>query len=171
MKKDKDWLKDEVARIYDTRDYWSVDDLRDEILDSINELDEPEVPVVPEDVYEHIKMNKVGGVPLDIALDGAIEILWGDGIQFHEFRNNQDNYARAWLAYPDIEIEEEPLFYVELIEGAYLEYYPRSGNFGITGYKEGNHGLVKLTEDRIKSLPKGDVLFEHFAVKVEELEE
>ena len=43
MKKDKEWLKDEVARIYDTRDYWSVDDLRDEILDLINELDEPEV--------------------------------------------------------------------------------------------------------------------------------
>ena len=41
--KDKKWLKDEVSRIYDTRDYWSVDDFKDEILDSINELDEPEV--------------------------------------------------------------------------------------------------------------------------------
>ena len=57
MKKDKKWLKDEVVRIYGTRDYWSVDDLRDEILDLINELDEPEVlsqdlPVIPKFVAD-----------------------------------------------------------------------------------------------------------------------
>ena len=179
MKKDKEWLKDEVARIYDTRDYWSVDDLRDEILDSINELDEPKKVVVPEDVYEHIKMNKVGGVPLDIALDGAIgklEILGRDGIQFHEFRNNQDSYARAWLAYPDIEVEKEPLYYVVkdgvvILSKRYRDYDSHKSHWiGTVTNKEyikENLDKVRFTEQEIKDYDKR---FWAFAVPVEELE-
>lgn len=73
--RDKKWLKDEVARIYDARDYWSVDDLKDEILDSINELDEPEV-LSQEWIDEYVHYEDVRGYVLEfIHVDNLQNLL------------------------------------------------------------------------------------------------
>ena len=183
MKKDIEWVKKEIKELMteESQNYPHDEMIEKEIvLGILNQLGEPEVPVVPEDVYEHIKMNKVGGVPLDIALDGAIgklEILGRDGIQFHEFRNNQDSYARAWLAYPDIEVEKEPLYYVVkdgvvILSKRYRDYDSHKSHWiGTVTNKEyikENLDKVRFTEQEIKDF---DGRFWSFAVPVEEVEE
>lgn len=161
MKKDKEWLKSWFS---DGKMAYSGE----YINYIINEMDEQEKVVVPQFVADWMEKQKEVESNLWHVMNN-VSIQRNDNPQLWTWiwrDDNMDKFAKAWL--DGYTVGEEQKYCVELIAGGYLEYYPRSGNFGITGYKEGNHGLVKLTEDRIKSLPKGDVLFKHFAIPVEE---
>ena len=131
MKKDKKWLKDEVARIYDTRDYWSVDDLRDEILDLINELDEPEVLSKQEDMLNRKKpaipkfvANYLYSARGDVSLMRVMELAntryelpkWKK--EYDWISENHETFARAWL--DGFTVKKEQLFYVYLGDGHFL---------------------------------------------------
>ena len=168
--KDKEWLKDEVARIYDTRDYWSVDDLRDEILDSINELDEPEKVVVPkqeviigkEDAKNIVQYKKMGWTLSHLIDD------------YGEDARHDELLAKAWLAYPDIEVEKEPLYYVldknevPLLIKLVSNSFVRRANTYYTIKETNDSKFYQLTEQEIKDY---DERFWTFAVPVEEVEE
>ena len=171
--KDKEWLKDEVARIYDTRDYWSVDDLRDEILDSINELDEPEKVVVPkqeviigkEDAKNIVQYKKMGWTLSHLIDD------------YGEDARHDELLAKAWLAYPNIEVEKEQLYYVVkdgvvILSKRYRDYDSHESHWiGTVTNKEyikENPDKVRFTEQEIKDY---DERFWEFAVPVEEVED
>lgn len=81
----------------------------------------------------------------------------------------QEKLARAWL--DGYTVEEEQKYVVKLPmsknndnQYAIVDY---SGNIWIDALPS----KYKLTEEEIRRLTKGDILFEHFAVPVEELEE
>ena len=90
---------------------------------------------------------------------------------------NPDTMARAYL--DGYEVEEEQRYNVN------FKVKSSFGTVGIFLYKEGDEVLAgnnfkvyypkedvyRLTEQEIRGFQNGDILFEHFAVKVEELEE
>lgn len=89
----------------------------------------------------------------------------------------QEKLARAWL--DGYEVEEEQKYNVK------FKVKSSFGTVGIFLYKEGDEVLAgdnfkvyyqkedvyRLTEQEIRDFQNGDILFEHFAVPVEELEE
>lgn len=100
-----------------------------------------------------------------------------DGESLHGLTQEQsDEISRDFFKYLDAfhygyEVEEEQKYVVKLPmsknndnQYAIVDY---SGNIWIDALPS----KYKLTEEEIRGLTKGDVLFEHFAVKVEELEE
>ena len=90
--------------------------------------------------------------------------------------NDVDDFAKAWLAYPNIEIEEEPKYYVLDKENATLlkksavgEGIAKSVGTNIYNAKSWkNEEEYQLTEQEIKDY---DERYWPFAVKVEEMEE
>lgn len=136
-------------------------------------------PVIPQFVAEHIKKWKKSNVSLSYALSTLRDELTlfrgsDDEVKFWLYDpvygfNNQELYARAWL--DDYTVEKEQKYVVRL---------PMSKNndnqYAIVDYlgniwTDALPSKYKITEGEIRGLTKGDILFEHFAVKVEELEE
>ena len=91
--------------------------------------------------------------------------------------NDVDSFARAWLAYPNIEVEEEQKYIVRFNRGAYKPVFIALDKISnhihyVESHDYNKESLrVHLTEMEIRALDDGDVLFEHFSVKVEEMEE
>lgn len=199
MKKDIAWLKEAKRdylqeKIVDTG-FKIMNDINNEIDSLIDQLDDPEVSteewiVIPKFVAEHIKKWKNSNVALSYAMttlqdeltlfrgdDEKVKFWLYDSIEGFE---NQEIYARAWLDGFTIANEEE--------EQKYNVNFRVNSSFGAIGiflYKEGDEVLAgnnfrayfpqkdecRLTEQEIRDFQNGDILFEHFAVKVEELEE
>lgn len=96
-------------------------------------------------------------------------------------KENFDDFAKAWLSYPDVEIEEEKRYYVLLLRrdknGASFNYLAKDNHNDRLWIEDSRtDGLTwdersSFTEKEIRELDKGDVLFRHFAIKVEEMEE
>ena len=86
------------------------------------------------------------------------------------YRENTRNFVNAYLT-GEYEVEEEQKYLANILDegtGAYLIYYPKSGNYGVTGILDDSKGITRFTEQEIKDY---DERFWPFAVKVEELEE
>ena len=83
-----------------------------DVLEIIEQLDEPEKPVVPHFVADWIEEAKEG----ECSLCTAFGLVDGDSRNFDWLFNgdksNQDTFARAWL--DGYEIEQEPLYTVEI---------------------------------------------------------
>ena len=65
------------------------------------------------------------------------------------------------------EVEEEQRYYVNILDegiGAYLIYYPKSGNYGVTGILDDSKGITRFTEQEIKDY---DERYMTFAIPVE----
>lgn len=135
---------------------------------------ESEKPVVPEFVADFIKENKgrlnVFGAFIDIR-DNEDSEMWE--WMFNNY--NQDEFAKAWIAYPNIEVEKEQKYYVKDDKGNILLMKVTKG-FGIGDRKGevvnslnvGEASDIELTEKEIKDY---DERFWAFAVPVEEEEE
>ena len=175
-----------------------------EVLQKLGHLDEPEV--LSEEWLDENKSSwtklKIDGyyIPVEklqnLLMPKQEEIkvskMWHDVIaqnkeEGHSLRwtlnyidnlnvNDVDDFAKAWLAYPNIEIEEEPKYYVLDKENATLlkksavgEEIAKSVGTNIYNAKSWkNEEEYQLTEQEIKDY---DERYWPFAVKVEELKE
>ena len=80
--------------------------------DLVNEIYDDLKPVVPKFVAEWIEEAKAE----EYSLYGALEMA-GEANEdwiFGNDKTNQETFARAWLAYPNIEVEQEKLYTVEI---------------------------------------------------------
>ena len=145
----------------------------------IEQLDEPQKPVVPKFVGDWIEYAKKKGDSLAISfkpwkpygVDCSKADRW--------IEDNQETFARAWI--DGYEVEKEPLYYVRLpfevwdeeaaelkTEYLYLHYEITSDETRIFHTKEPRKGFVaKLDELTIKSV---DEKYWPFAVPVEKEE-
>ena len=147
--------------------------IKNQVLDIISQIDEPQKPVVPKFVLDWVGYCKFNRLTLLGAFDPVSELGVGLVTSLTEelrkgkdwAQRNQETFARAWL--DGYEIEQEKLYTVE-IEGVSSgklfknirtnEYLFHSGN-GFNGYTD------KLTETEIKQ--KDERLWQ-FAKEVEE---
>ena len=171
------------------------DELIASIADIINQLDEPKV-LSQEWIDEHeIHYNHwVGAVPVTDLQNLLVPTLsemekvqlsqktadelnrykelgysLKDLLVIAGSKQAQETFARAWL--DGYEVEKEQKYLVNILDegiGAYLIYYPKSGNYGVTGILDDSKGITRFTEQEIKDY---DERFWPFAVKAEELEE
>ena len=147
--------------------------IKNQMLDIVSQIDEPQKVVVPKFVAEWIKWCKandvtlLGGIsPIDelgsaICNDKRVKSLaasrWA--------QRNQDTFARAWL--DDYEIEKEKLYTVEIggVGSSRLFKHIRKNIYGFHCGKELEGYTDKLTEQEIK---KVDERLWEFAKPVEE---
>nr|WP_277904263.1 DUF1642 domain-containing protein [Enterococcus lactis] len=148
--------------------------------DMLEQLDEPQKPVVPKFVAEWIEYAKKKGDSLAISFKP-----WNlYGVEYSKadrwIEDNQETFARAWI--DGYEVEKEPLYYVRLpyevwdeeaaelkTEYLYLHYEITSDETRIFPTKEPRRGFsTKLDEITIKSV---DERYWPFAVPVEEVAE
>lgn len=88
--------------------------IKNQVIDIISQIDEPQKPVVPKLVAEWIKKYKENGCRLANALDDVF-----DDVELSLYIKRQmDDYteiiAKAWLSYPNIIVEQEKLYTVEI---------------------------------------------------------
>lgn len=89
---------------------------KNNVLDIVSQIDEPEKVVVPKFVARWIEESKYDRF---YALHGAYANMNEEMKRWRSRGNNSELFARAWLAYPNIVIEEDKRYTVE-IAGAML---------------------------------------------------
>ena len=141
-------MPDETEIVY-------VDDLQNLLVPKHEEMK------VPEMWHDVIAQNKEDGHSLRWTLKYIDDL----------HVNDVDSFARAWIAYPNIEVEEEQKYYVLNSEAKTMIRKNDSGVGTSSGFKIKNwlnNEGYKLTEREIKDY---DERYFAFAVKVEEQEE
>ena len=121
-----DRIKKQSTQAYDD---FSI--MRDTAIHIINQIDEPQKVVVPKLVAEWIKKYKENGCRLANALDDVF-----DDVELSLYiKQQEDDYtetiAKAWLAYPNITVEQDKLYTVEIPDpNSYYNYrfLSRNGN-------------------------------------------
>ena len=90
----------------------------DKIVELVNQIDEPQKPVVPKFVAEWIEEGKRSGWHLQKALyrldDDDKVGDWAYDENDDLVPERVDEFARAWLAYPNITVEQEKLYTAEI---------------------------------------------------------
>lgn len=127
--KDKEWAKCIVRK--ELKGWQNIEGGIDEdgikyILDIIDQLGEPkvpEVPVVPEEVYEYMTQQKRDRYTIQQVF---YQVHWNyknESMAEEEewVSGNEEEFAKAWLAYPNIEVEKEQKYYAKLKEIRPLE--------------------------------------------------
>lgn len=114
-------------------------DLYKEILDDLEQLDEPQKPVVPQFVADWFEENKE---VLDLAIFMAIRELddeeWLHKTDFENWLDVVENKPIETLIRmkDGYEVEKEPLYRVKLGEGYFVEYQGRGALIIPDGNKE-----------------------------------
>ncbi|HAB7413804.1 TPA_asm: DUF1642 domain-containing protein [Listeria monocytogenes] len=131
--------------------------------------EEPELVVVPQFVADWINHCKQKVYDLFLSMD------YEDSDMSYEMHNwltfsdeNQELFARAWM--DGYEVEKEPLYWVQLIEGA--SGYLNVRNDGIQFINSSGQTAelkTRFTEKEIKAMDKGGAYWQ-FAVPIEDLE-
>ena len=101
-------------------------DLYKEILDDLEQLDEPQKPVVPKFVADWFEENKDD---LDNAIFGYL-VFWEerdtDSVLYQWFAKSENNPIETLIRMKDgYEVEKESLYRVKLGEGYFVEYQGR----------------------------------------------
>ncbi|EAG2454060.1 DUF1642 domain-containing protein [Listeria monocytogenes] len=123
---------------------------------AVVKVEEPELVVVPQCVADWIEQKKANGDQLYIAMDKNWESMnytVSDWLEEGEDRYNK--FARAWL--DGYEVEKEPLYYVQLIQG--ISGYLNVRNDGMQFLN--SRGQIaelktRFTEKEIKAMDKGE---------------
>lgn len=97
---------------------------KNNVLDIISQIDEPEKVVVPKFVVRWIEESKYDRF---YALHGAYANMNEEMKRWRSRGNNSELFAKAWMGYPNITIEEEKRYTVE-IAGAILTRITRGFN-------------------------------------------
>ncbi len=85
--------------------------IKNQVLDIISQIDEPQKPVVPKFVAEWIEECKRDEKSLYYALESSDEVnCWLE--RDDKIRENEDTFARAWL--DGYSVEKEKLYTVEI---------------------------------------------------------
>lgn len=152
MKKDKEWLEKEINKTLNI-DGGSGERIEgfnkglEFSLDLIEELDQPEVPVIPQFVADYLNDFKKQNLTLGDALDTHFE----DDEQIHRWLyedgevRNDEVFARAWL--DGYTVEKETMYYVILVESEDKEY-------GQALYKDFNFSGDKVVSTHIETFSK-----------------
>lgn len=179
MNKDKEWLKEEVFELYPSYDemYVSPDyetvaktETISKVLELIDQLDEPEKPVIPKFVAEYIKQSKKDNDSINQVFafmdDKEDKDLWHwlFPSMYEEKRANQEVFMRAWL--DGYTIEKEPQWVVKDDTG-YLSYL----QFSIPNIYERETSLDKNGAYKFNSKSKADLIANLVTGTVEEVTE
>lgn len=174
VKKDKKWFVDKWTK---ERNKTDVHDpmyhFINEFIADVNQLDEPEVlsqekVQIPWFVYKWIEHQKMFDFTIYDLLSLASKGKWATESMNKFINENGELFIKAWLAYPDIEVEEQKYYVLSKDRKTILLERWASGispcAMPISEKEEGD----MLTEQEIKDY---DERYWAFAVKVEELEE
>ena len=186
MKKDKEWLKDKIKDeeydlkyVYDNYVPYEKVLISDDVYYLIDQLDEPVKPVIPQFVADWFESNK-GGLA-----DAFTFRQTTYAKKTHDERDDIDNWFANTDDVMDIlvsmkngyEVAEEKK-YILLInitdkdsKTDYETFLNKRGIFHSMENDSFNSEEFNWTEEEIRGLTKRDILFEHFAVKVEEVTE
>lgn len=183
MKKDIEWAQKEVDRYLS---YEGVNEARNALVFAkgvIDQLDElvalsHELIVIPKFVAEFIEEVKPCN-SLRVAFEYIAQRKMynhDDELAFWIEEGNSETFARAWL--DGYSVEEEEQKYIISInitdkdsKTNYKTFLNKRGIFHSMENDSFNNEEFNWSEEEIRELTKGDILFEHFAVKVEELED
>ena len=165
MKKEKEWLKNEVKSLFDgaydsgKMEYHESEESIHRINSLVDQLDEPERPIIPQFVSDWIEKNEC----LSLIYIGFK--LFSNRIKDEEVNNwisnNQEQFCRAFLAWPNVEVEKEKLYRVR----AGNRYVRFNLDGSIIGVKKDNsivclERLSKLPFDYKKAVESGIITLE-----------
>lgn len=140
------------------------------VLDDLKQLDEPQKPVVPQFVADHLKKSKEVGRDLQDAMNSSTILEEVDLWLYTD--NNMDVFARAWL--DGYEVEKEKRYLVKMkgldIDEAFLKFQldDEYWYMGIVG--EYKHARGRHTRKELENAGFGWV-FDCEGMEVEEVEE
>lgn len=111
---------------------------RDEVIDIVNQLDEPEKPIVPQFVADWLEVCK-DNLALSLASSMNPIVLRTNNqsektIHWFKSAKNQETFAKAWVF--GYEVEKEKLYTVEL---------PDPNSFGYTILRKNTKGKISIT--------------------------
>ena len=139
---------------------------RNEILNLVKQLDEPQPVKVPQCVADVIE----GAREQSPELEDALQYTWGNGTkEFTEWYNkksNRDLFARAWL--DGYEVEEEKRYEVILCNGQSLKTVYRQGGDHLD-FEMVYGDLESFTRKRLEEAGFGWV-FDCPGIEIEEVE-
>lgn len=165
MKKEKEWLKNEVKSLFDEAydsgkmEYHESEESIHRINSLVDQLDEPERPVIPQFVADWIEENEC----LSLIYIGFK--LFNNRIKDEDLNdwisNNQEQFCRAFLAWPNVEVEKEKKYRVR----AGNRYVRFNLDGSIIGVKKDNsivclERLSKLPFDYKKAVESGIITLE-----------
>lgn len=150
----------------------------EELVDIINQIDEPEKPVIPQFVAEWIEYCKKNNLTIAGAFDpvsehgiGLAETYGGNVYGCTRWTlDNQDIFARAWL--DGYEVEEEKQYtarlkVVTIKKAGYLNRHNKNGSITIdTSYTAGGQYQVYFTRSELEELN----VWDNPAFEIEEVE-
>ena len=157
-------FKETVRKLIETSDLaMDVQKLTGMTLEEIKEeainggiVPKQELPAIPKFVAEYLDFAKS-----DTTLMRVLELAntrneWEKWEREYDWiEENHELFARAWL--DGYEVAEEQKYLVNILDegiGAYLIYYPKSGNYGVTGILDDSKGITRFTEQEIKDYDK-----------------
>lgn len=143
-----------------------------EIIKTIEQLDEPQKITIPQVVADWIEWTKNKG----LNLQDAMNLISGEENEkllrwfYHE--NKQETFARAWL--DGFEIEKEKRYLVKIIGitnyNSYLNYHKRENKWTIESCAETDTISTKHTRKELEEDGFGWV-FDCPGIEIEEVEE
>lgn len=173
MKKDKEWLKNEIEIMgSETSENYPHEQMvgREEVLNLIDQLYELNRPlVVPKDLGEWLGCQKLGNEGSLFSIIIELEDMWLE-CGFEEFvTDNKKQLIEVILGNRGYEVEQEKLYYV-LDKQSKTLLVLMSGEVRISGgyvlsESTANKEIYQLTEKQIKDY---DERFWEFAVEVTE---
>lgn len=135
---------------YDTGMFLKVMEVPlDKVIEIVDQIHEPQKPIIPKFVAEWIEEKKKSGIDLhkSMAYEVKVDV-------FRYIMDNSEIYARAWL--DGYEVEQEQLYTVEIpnpnsisLRRTFLGKVENTGKIQLRDLKEPNE-LCKLTEKEIK---------------------
>ena len=162
MKKDKEWLKQELMWLDFRISEIGKVRLR-EVFELVDQLDEPEKPVVPQfvaDCIEHYKRaeNSLGELLAHIEYENLLKpklkmlsevVEWVYPDDFSNSEDRIDLIAIAWLH--GYELEKEKLYRIKFSDN---QYASRFNNEKISSMLTGKELATQYTEEEIKAIDK-----------------
>jgi hypothetical protein len=153
MKKDKEWFKQQMVRNYpsqseiDNPDYEIIAKVKiiDEVLSLIDQVNEPELPVIPQFVADWIKECKARKHNLFGVYQFSPELVSVWIFENQSKKERVDLIARAWL--DGYTIEKETMYYVIFVESEDKEK-------GQALYKDFNFNGDRVVSTHIETFSK-----------------
>ena len=182
MNKQEAIKKLKEKRLFFEDDYFGVMTVieLDDAQKIISQIEEPQKVTIPKFVAEWIGYCKFKGFKLLGALDPVSELGVGLVTSLTEelrkgkdwAQRNQETFTRAWLAYPNITVEQEKLYTVEIAEailtkitrGRNVQYKMLPSRDVSDVFNNAIYYITRLTEKEIK---EADERLWQFAKEVE----
>ena len=160
--------KQELIRKYDDQCFAVVP--VDEVLEDLEQLDEPQPVKVPQFVTDVIEGARGQSVELEDAFEYVWEVATGELREWFRKLENRNNFARAWLDGYEVEKEKRYLVKVKgnikeniLVYGKFLERYYFTKSFSL------DNAIYSHTRKQLEEAGFGWV-FDCEGVEIEEVE-